>query len=89
MFDKVQLLAVESLLLDRSLFRRDQIWFTEKDQFGSSHLYSLVEFKPRNDASFKKDYLRGKYGAIPYLGDLGRVIGSPLQVAEDQGEYDA
>ncbi len=57
-------------LLNKDLFRRDQIWFAEKDQFGATHLYSLAEFKVRNDASFGSDYIRGKYGAIPYLGDL-------------------
>lgn len=61
-------------LLDRNLFRRDQIWFTEKDSYGASHLYSLVEFKLRNDEPYERNYLRGKYGAIPYLGDLSRTI---------------
>ena len=64
-------------LLDNRLFRRDQIWFTEKDRFGATHLYSLAEFKGvRNDASFEKDYVRGRYGAIPFLGDLGRLGGN-------------
>jgi AAA15 family ATPase/GTPase len=68
-------------LLRNDLFRRDQIWFTEKDsKSGSSDLYSLVEYKinqatsVRNDASFEKDYLIGKYGAIPYFGDITRFI---------------
>lgn len=61
-------------LLDRSIFRRDQIWFVEKDSYGASHLYSLVEFKPRNDESYERNYLRGKYGAIPYLGDIQRMV---------------
>ncbi|HJV16336.1 MAG TPA: ATP-binding protein, partial [Bacillales bacterium] len=59
--------------LSKKLFRRDQIWFVEKDRFGCSDLYSLVEYKldeekVRNDASFEKDYILGKYGAIPYIG---------------------
>lgn len=62
-------------LLQNTIFRRDQIWFVEKDQFGSSHLYSLVEFKVRNDASFEKDYIQGRYGAIPFIGDLSQVLG--------------
>lgn len=59
-------------LLSNKVFRRDQIWFTEKDKFGESHLYSLVEYKikVRNDASYEKDYLLGKYGAIPFLGEF-------------------
>lgn len=62
-------------LLQNTMFRRDQIWFVEKDRFGASHLYSLVEFKVRNDASFEKDYIQGRYGAIPFIGDLGQVLG--------------
>ena len=57
----------DSLLLDKNLFRRDQIWFVEKDQFGSSQLYSLADFKTklvRKSSSFYKNYLEGKYGAI-------------------------
>ncbi len=60
-------------LLDNRLLRRDQIWFTEKDDKASTDLYSLVEFKDesgvkvRNDRSYEKDYINGRYGAIPYL----------------------
>jgi uncharacterized protein len=66
-------------LLDNTLLRRDQIWFVEKDDKGGSQLYSLVEFKidnrgVRNDASFEKDYIQGRYGAIPFLGDLRQLI---------------
>jgi hypothetical protein len=66
-------------LLSNKLFRRDQIWFTEKDRFGASHLYSLAEIKlgelkVRNDASYESDYLQGRFGAIPFLGDLRQVI---------------
>jgi len=57
-------------LLSNKVFRRDQIWFTEKDKYGASDLYSLVEYKVRNDASYEKDYLLGKYGAIPFLGEF-------------------
>lgn len=61
-------------LLDKDFLRRDQIWFVEKDRYGASHLYSLAEFKVRNDASYGRDYIKGKYGAIPFLGDLRRVV---------------
>lgn len=60
-------------LLNIKTFRRDQIWFTEKDKTEATDLYSLVEFKEpdgtkiRNDRSFEKDYIRGRYGAIPYI----------------------
>jgi len=57
-------------LLTNKLFRRDQIWFTEKDQYGVSSLYSLIELQGvRKEASFGKDYILGKYGAIPFIGD--------------------
>ncbi len=57
-------------LLNNNLFRRDQIWFTEKDQYGVSSLYSLIELQGvRKEASFGKDYILGKYGAIPFIGD--------------------
>jgi uncharacterized protein len=61
-------------LLDRRFFRRDQVWFTEKDRQGATQLYSLSEFRVRNDATYDRDYIRGKYGAVPYVGDLGRIV---------------
>ncbi|MEZ4875199.1 MAG: ATP-binding protein [Flavobacteriaceae bacterium] len=56
-------------LLDKDVFRRDQIYFTEKDKTGGTHLYSLLEYKPRNDEAYEKNYIKGKYGGIPFLGD--------------------
>lgn len=62
-------------LLSSDLLRRDQIDFVEKDKYGASHLYTLIEIKGvRNDASFEKDYIQGKYGAIPFLGDFTNLI---------------
>ena len=67
-------------LLRKDLLRRDQIWFAEKDSHGVSDLYSLVEYKinqatsVRSDAAFSKDYLLGKYGAIPYFGNIEKFI---------------
>lgn len=57
-------------LLNKETFRRDQIWFVEKNQFGASELVSLGDFKTdkvRNKSAFDKNYLDGKYGAIPYF----------------------
>jgi hypothetical protein len=57
-------------LLDGKCFRRDQIWFTEKDRYGATSLYSLIELKGiRKEAPFGKEYILGKYGAIPFVGD--------------------
>jgi len=67
-------------LLTYGEFRRDQIYFTEKNQFEETDLYSLVEFKDpngiktRNDRSFEKDYIRGRYGAIPFIGDFSSLL---------------
>lgn len=62
-------------LLGARIFRRDQIFFVEKDPFGASHLYSLATFKkngksPRNDEDLEANYLKGRYGALPFLGDF-------------------
>ena len=66
-------------LLTYGNFRRDQIYFTEKDKEGATSLYSLVEYKEdgapvRKDRSFEKDYIQGRYGAIPYLGDFSQLF---------------
>lgn len=62
-------------LLSSELLRRDQIDFVEKDKYGASHLYTLVEIKGiRNNASFEKDYIQGKYGAIPFLGNFSNLL---------------
>ncbi len=54
-------------LLSGGLLRRDQIWFTEKDRKGASHLYPLTDFKPRKGENLENGYLQGRYGAIPFL----------------------
>lgn len=61
-------------LLDRSMLRRDQIWFAEKDRVESTDIYSLVEFEEdgqedaNNKHDIERDYIRGRYGAIPFIG---------------------
>lgn len=60
----------DTSLLDKRFMRRDQIWFVEKNNKGESSLYSLSDYKARNDSSFGKDYLAGVYGAIPILKDF-------------------
>ena len=54
-------------LLDTSILRRDQIWFAEKDQSESTDIYSLIEFQKSGD-DVEKNYIRGRYGAIPFIG---------------------
>ncbi len=61
----------DTSLMKPSFLRRDQICFVEKDKFGSSTLKTLVEFKgTRNDDSYEKEYLRGAYGAVPFLNNF-------------------
>ncbi|MHA0856186.1 AAA family ATPase [Paenibacillus sp. CMAA1364] len=66
--------------LSNKLFRRDQLWFVEKDDKGSSELFSLADFrdddskKIRKDATYAKDYLLGKYGAIPKFRSWQRAL---------------
>lgn len=59
-------------LLSLELFRRDQIYFVEKDnRTGVTDLYSLDEFAPRKNADIRRGYLQGRYGAIPAIGEGG------------------
>jgi uncharacterized protein len=62
-------------LLSSNLFRKDQIWFTEKNRYGATDLYSLAEYKIPEKTSFEQDYIAGKYGAVPFIGDLSRLLG--------------
>lgn len=59
----------DTTLMDCCLFRRDQIWFVEKDRHGCSHLYPLLDYSPRKNEDLDKGYLMGRYGAIPFLGE--------------------
>ena len=60
----------DTTLMDKKFFRRDQIWFVQKDQYGYSELSSLSDFRIRTDASFEKDYLAGVYGGIPLIEEF-------------------
>lgn len=55
----------EDSIMDQSLFRRDEIWFVERNAEDSSKIYSLDRFKERYDKKLSKSYLEGRYGAIP------------------------
>jgi len=61
----------DTSLLDPDLFRRDQIWFVEKDPDQASKLYPLSDFSPRKNEALERGYLMGRYGALPFLGDWG------------------
>ena len=66
-------------LLTYGDFRRDQIYFIEKDHYGASSLYSLLEYKEeggetiRKGRPFEKDYMMGRYGGIPQIGDFSNL----------------
>lgn len=72
-------------LLRGDLFRRDQVWFTEKNEKGETDLYSLHDFQPRNDTSLAKNYLAGRYGAIPFIGTLDFGMTDGPQQEDQQG----
>ena len=73
----------DTVNLNKETFRRDEIWFVEKDKDGISEIYALSDYileddknagkKVRNDATYNKDYLTGRYGAIPILEDFDIV----------------
>lgn len=76
-----QLIATthDPTLLDQDMLRRDQIWFTEKNSYGATQLYSLAEFdtsKVRKDSPFAKWYLTGRFGAVPAMGNLFEPVES-------------
>jgi AAA15 family ATPase/GTPase len=65
----------ESNLMDLDLLRRDELWFTEKNPQNATTLYSMSDFKVRTDLKIEKGYLQGRFGAIPFLSNLDRLIG--------------
>ncbi|MEI3268752.1 MAG: ATP-binding protein [Candidatus Gastranaerophilaceae bacterium] len=67
----------DTKLLNNKYFRRDQIYFVDKDQFGGSSLYSLYDYNIRYDRTFDKDYLEGKYKAIPFIDEYG-IFGNEI-----------
>lgn len=73
------------LLLDGTLLRRDQVWFTDKDNEGATHLYPLTDYQPRQGESLVRGYMAGRYGAVPFVprGLLGSV--SPIETADATG----
>ena len=62
-------------VLDNSLLRRDQIWFTEKDNTGNTSLVRLSDYKPRKGEALQRGYLSGRYGGIPLLDVAAFVAG--------------
>lgn len=59
--------------LGEPVLRRDQVWLVEKDEDGVSRAYPMTDYKPRKAENLERGYLQGRYGAIPFLGDLARL----------------
>lgn len=59
----------DTSLLEDALFRRDQIWFTEKDRDQATRIYPLTDFSPRKKEALERGYLAGRYGALPFFSD--------------------
>ena len=64
----------DNTLQRANLLRRDQIWFTQKRPDGSTELYPLSDFRPRNDLAIDKAYLDGRFGAVPILPDEEEIL---------------
>jgi AAA15 family ATPase/GTPase len=64
----------DTSLLDQSIFRRDQVWFTEKDDDQATNLYPLTDFSPRKNEALEKGYLMGRYGAVPFFRELPSLL---------------
>jgi len=64
----------DTTLLDHTLFRRDQIWFTEKGADQATRVYPLTDFSPRKNEAWEKGYLSGRYGAVPFFEDWPRTL---------------
>lgn len=64
----------DTSLLDQSIFRRDQVWFTEKDADQATNLYPLTDFSPRKNEALEKGYLMGRYGAVPFFRELPSLL---------------
>jgi len=60
----------DTTVLDQTLLRRDQVWFVEKDAGNATRLYPLSDYKPRKGEALQKGYLYGRYGALPFPGEL-------------------
>jgi AAA15 family ATPase/GTPase len=67
----------ETTLLDNSLFRTDQIWFTEKNKFGETELFSASDFEGiQNNAPLQNWYLAGKFDAQPHIKEIEFIYGT-------------
>jgi len=77
----------ETSILDQNIFRRDQIWFCEKDNEQATQLYPLTKFSPRKGReNLEASYLAGRYGALPYPRSLKGATGGKAGAGEISGD---
>ncbi len=71
-----QLIATthDTNLLRSPFLRRDQVWFTEKDEEGATHLYPLTDIRTRKGDNIERGYLQGRYGAVPFSGSVSELL---------------
>ena len=71
-----QLIATthDTNLLRSPFLRRDQVWFTEKDEEGATHLYPLTDIRTRKGDNIERGYLQGRYGAVPFSGSVSELM---------------
>jgi AAA15 family ATPase/GTPase len=71
-----QLIAAthDTNLLNAEGLRRDQVWFTEKDRAGATHLYPLSDYFVRKGDNLEKGYLQGRFGAVPFAGSAAKLL---------------
>jgi uncharacterized protein len=77
----------DTSLLDLSIFRRDQIWFTEKDTNQATRLYPLSDFSPRKHEALERGYLSGRYGAVPFFSHLPEVTPAPDAIGQTNATW--
>ena len=66
----------DTSLLDHTLFRRDQVWFAEKDDTQATRIFPLSDFSPRKHEAWERGYLMGRYGAVPMFSALPETASS-------------
>jgi hypothetical protein len=78
------------LLLDATLLRRDQVWFTDKDPDNEAHLYPLTDYSPRKGESLVRGYMSGRYSAVPFIpaGLLGTFQAHETLDKTDKHEHE-
>lgn len=67
-------------LLDHTLFRRDQVWFAEKDGTQATRIFPLSDFSPRKHEAWERGYLMGRYGAVPMFSALPQTASAVLSI---------